>query len=78
MNEFEIIESMNNRLLTVEVIVNQLHDTLVSNGVIDKVEFDKSLNEKVKNLKRIADSLKSNSTETLNSTNLFGGPIGEA
>lgn len=78
MIEKEILEIMNNRLLTLELIVNELHNTLISKGVIDEGEFDESMAEKIAKIKELTDSLKSELDESPIIPNFFGGPIGEA
>lgn len=78
MIESEIIEIMNTRLLTLELIVSEIHDTLISNGVIDKKEFDLSINKKIKELKKISDTIESELENDFNFPNMFNGPIGEA
>jgi hypothetical protein len=78
MIERDILQIMNNRLLTLELIVNEIHNTLISKGIIDEVEFDKSMTEKIKRIKQITDTLESEFDESPKLPNLFGGPIGEA
>lgn len=78
MIERDILEIMNNRLLTLELIVNEMHDTLISKGIIDENEFDESMAEKIKKIKQITDSIKSELDDSPILPNLFGGPIGEA
>jgi hypothetical protein len=78
MIEGDILEIMNNRLLTLELIVDEIHDTLVSNGVIDEEKFDSSIAEKIARIKQITDSLESELDESPIIPNFFGGPIGEA
>jgi hypothetical protein len=77
MIERDILEIMNNRLLTLELIVNEIHDTLISKGIIDEQEFDSSMGEKIQKIKQIADSIESEFDE-FELPNFFGGPIGEA
>ena len=78
MIETDILEIMNNRLLTLELIVNEIHDTLISKGIIDETEFDKSMTEKIEKLKEIQNLLESEFDDSPKLPNLFGGPIGEA
>lgn len=78
MNELDVLEIMNTRLLTLELIVNEMHDTLISNGVINKTEFDASISEKIQKIKQIADSIENESDDEVKIPNIFGGPIGEA
>lgn len=78
MIEKEILEIMNNRLLTLELIVNELHNTLISRGVIDEEEFDESMAEKIAKIKELTDSIKTELDEPITVSNFFGGPIGEA
>lgn len=78
MIEADILQIMNNRLLTLELIVNEIHDTLISKGIIDEIEFDKSMTEKIARIKQITDSLESELDESPIVPNFFGGPIGEA
>ena len=78
MIEADILEIMNNRLLTLELIVNEIHDTLISKGIIDETEFDKSMTEKIEKLKEIQNLLESEFDNSPKLPNLFGGPIGEA
>jgi hypothetical protein len=78
MIEKEILEIMNNRLLTLELIVNELHNTLISKGVIDEGEFDESMAEKIAKIKELTDSIKTELDEPIKVSNFFGGPIGEA
>ena len=78
MIETDILQIMNNRLLTLELIVNEIHDTLISKGIIDEIEFDKSMTEKIQKIKQISDTLKSELDDSPILPNFFGGPIGEA
>ena len=78
MIERDILEIMNNRLLTLELIVNEMHDTLISKGIIDEKEFDESMSHKIQKIKQITDSLKEELKDDIKLPNLFGGPIGEA
>jgi hypothetical protein len=78
MIETDILQIMNNRLLTLELIVNEIHDTLISNGIIDEIEFDKSMTEKIQKIKQISDTLESELDDSPILPNFFGGPIGEA
>ena len=78
MIERDILEIMNNRLLTLELIVNEKHDTLISKGIIDENEFDESMSEKIQKIKQRTDSLKEELEDDIKLPNLFGGPIGEA
>lgn len=78
MIESDILEIMNNRLLTLELIVNEIHDTLISKGIIDETEFHKSMTKKIEKLKQINDLLESELNDSSKLPNLFGGPIGEA
>jgi len=77
MNELDVLELLNTRLLTLELIVSELHETLIDNGVIDKDKFNESLNKKISDLKKLTDSFKEDSDE-INISTMFGGPIGEA
>lgn len=78
MIENEILQIMNNRLLTLELIVNEIHDTLISKGIIDEKEFDESMGKKIQRIKQITDSIKKELEDDIKLPNLFGGPIGEA
>ena len=78
MIEKDILEIMNNRLLTLELIVNEIHDTLISKSIIDETEFDKSMTDKIEKLKEIQNLLESEFDDSPKLPNLFGGPIGEA
>ena len=78
MIEADILQIMNNRLLTLELIVNEIHDTLISKGIIDEIEFDKSMTEKIQKIKQISDTLESELDDSPILPNFFGGPIGEA
>jgi hypothetical protein len=78
MIETDILQIMNNRLLTLELIVNEIHDTLISKGIIDEIEFDKSMTEKIQKIKQISDTLESELDDSPILPNFFGGPIGEA
>ena len=78
MIEAEVLQIMNNRLLTLELIVNEIHDTLISKGIIDEIEFDKSMTEKIQKIKQISDTLESELDDSPILPNFFGGPIGEA
>jgi len=78
MIETQVLQIMNNRLLTLELIVNEIHDTLISKGIIDETEFDESMAEKIAKIKQITDSLESELDESPIIPNFFGGPIGEA
>ena len=78
MIEVDVLQIMNNRLLTLELIVNEIHDTLISKGIIDEAEFDESMAEKIARIKQITDSLESELDESPIIPNFFGGPIGEA
>lgn len=75
MIETDILQIMNNRLLTLELIVSEIHDTLISKGIVDEIEFDKSMTEKIK---QITDTLESELDDSPILPNFFGGPIGEA
>ena len=77
MNEIDVLEILNTRLLTLELIVGEIHETLIDGGIIDKDKFNNSLNDKINDLKKITDSLKEESNDVDIST-MFGGPIGEA
>ena len=78
MIEAEVLQIMNNRLLTLELIVNEIHDTLISKGIIDETEFDESMANKIAKIKQITDSLETELDESPIIPNFFGGPIGEA
>ena len=78
MIETDILQIMNNRLLTLELIVNEIHDTLISKGIIDEIKFDKSMTEKIQKIKQISDTLESELDDSPILPNFFGGPIGEA
>jgi hypothetical protein len=78
MIEVEVLQIMNNRLLTLELIVNEIHDTLISKGIIDETEFDESMANKIAKIKQITDSLETELDESPIIPNFFGGPIGEA
>ena len=78
MIEAEVLQIMNNRLLTLELIVNEIHDTLISKGIIDEIEFDESMAEKIQKIKQISDTLESELDDSPILPNFFGGPIGEA
>ena len=78
MIEVDVLQIMNNRLLTLELIVNEIHDTLISKGIIDENEFDESMANKIAKIKQITDSLESELDESPIIPNFFGGPIGEA
>lgn len=73
----KIIELLNSRLLSTEIIVNQLFDTLVEKGLIDEDEFQQSIDVKVAEIDKI---IKKHDKEDIpnNLGNLFNGPIGEA
>jgi hypothetical protein len=78
MIETDILQIMNNRLLTLELIVSEIHDTLISKGIVDEIEFDKSMTEKIQKIKQITDTLESELDDSPILPNFFGGPIGEA
>ena len=78
MNDTEYLELISNRLLTVEMIVDELMETLFDKGIIDRSEFKKSMDSKIDKLNEMADSIESDENNTTNMINLFNGPIGEA
>jgi len=73
----KIIELLNSRLLSTEIIVNQLFDTLVEKGLIDEDEFQQSIDVKVAEINKIIKKHDKEDTPN-NLGNLFNGPIGEA
>lgn len=80
MIEDEVLELLHTRLITLELIVSEMHETLIDTGLIDKDEFNKSLDVKIKRVKEITDLFKDddNALDDINIPNIFGGPIGEA
>lgn len=73
----KIIELLNSRLLSTEIIVNQLFDTLVEKGLIDEDEFQQSIDVKVAEINKIIKKHDKEDTSN-NLGNLFNGLIGEA
>jgi hypothetical protein len=44
----EVLELFHTRLMTLELIVSELHETLIDRGLINKDEFNSSLDDKIK------------------------------
>ena len=82
MIEDEVLELLHTRLITLELIVSEMHENLIDKGLIDKDEFNKSLDVKIKRVKEITDLFKDDNEDgaldDINIPNIFGGPIGEA
>lgn len=84
MIEQDIIKILNTKMLTLELMVNEIYETLVDKKLIDEDEFNSSINEKVAKINKLLGSetfeieLESDDDELLNYSTLFGGPIGEA
>ena len=84
MIEQDIIKILNTKMLTLELMVNQIYETLVDKKLIDEDEFNSSINEKVAKINKLLGSetfeieLESDDDELLHYSTLFGGPIGEA
>lgn len=83
MIEDEVLELLHTRLITLELIVSEIHENLIDKGLIDKDEFNKSLDVKIKRVKEITDLFKDDNDDggtldDINIPNIFGGPIGEA
>lgn len=75
----EVLELFHTRLMTLELIVSGLHETLIDRGLINKDEFNSSLDDKIKKVKEIAKIIEEDSSEIETIIpNIFGGPIGEA
>lgn len=81
MIEDEVWELFHTRLMTLELIVSEIHETLIDKGLIDKDEFNKSLDDKIKRVKEITEIFDDGGIDEIDEIhipNIFGGPIGEA
>ena len=79
MIEDKVLELLHTRLITLELIVSEMHESLINKGLIDKDEFNKSLDVKIKRVKDITDLFEEDDVlDDVNIPNIFGGPIGEA
>lgn len=79
MIEDKVLELLHTRLITLELIVSEIHESLINKGLIDKDEFNKSLDVKIKRVKEITDLFEEGDVlDDVNIPNIFGGPIGEA
>jgi|TARA_R110000803_G_C11929851_1_gene315326 hypothetical protein len=67
-------EVLLHKLLTLEVIVETIMDTLIDAGIIDQDELDKSIIEKIKQLEKVTQY----SEEEPDYSHIFMGPKGEA
>ena len=76
----DVLELFHTRLMTLELIVSEMHETLINNGLINKDEFNSSLNKKIKEIKKVTKIFEDNKSDDVDFyiPNLFGGPIGEA
>lgn len=76
----EILKMLDSRILSTEIIVNQLFDTLVEKGIIDEDEFQESIDIKVAKINKIAKEYIEEDENDMHKDwgNLFNGPIGEA
>ena len=68
---------LSDRLLTLELNVDEMLATLVDKGLIDKDTYEKSMDEKIERLNKLTEE----STESINhkpNDGMFNNPMGEA
>ena len=71
-------------MLTLELMVNEMYETLVAKDLIDEEQFNTSINEKITKIKQLLGEetfkieFESDDDDVLNYSSFFGGPIGEA
>jgi hypothetical protein len=84
MIEQDIIKILNTKILTLELMVNEIYETLVDKKLIDEDEFNTSINQKVAKINKLLGNetfemeFESDDDELIHYSTLFGGPIGEA
>jgi hypothetical protein len=84
MIERDIIKILNTKMLTLELMVNEMYETLVAKDLIDEEQFNTSINEKITKIKQLLGEetfkieFESDDDDVLNYSSFFGGPIGEA
>lgn len=83
MIEQDIIRILNTKLLTLELMVNEIYETLVDKELIDEDEFNKSISEKIVKINKLLGDetfeieFESEDDELLHYSMLFGSPIGK-
>ena len=74
----QILNTLTNRLLEIEILLASITDLITEKGIIDKNDLEVIIKEKVEIVKERAEIIKSNSDiETIESFPYFGKP-GEA
>lgn len=78
----KVIQSLNNRILTQSIIMQNLVDIILENGLISEEDLEQRIKKDVDELSKTLNSLQENSSDDIDySEELEGfyfGPVGEA
>lgn len=78
----KVIQNLNNRLLTQSIIMQNLVDIILENGLISEEDLEKRIKKDVKELTNTLDNLQENSSDNQDFVEelegFYFGPVGEA
>lgn len=78
----KVIQNLNNRLLTQSIIMQNLVDIILENGLISEEDLEKRIKKDVKELTNTLDNLQENSSDNEDFVEelegFYFGPVGEA
>lgn len=78
----KVIQNLNNRLLTQSIIMQNLVDIILENGLISEEDLEKRIKKDVEELTNTLDNLQENSSDNEDFVEelegFYFGPVGEA
>lgn len=78
----KVIQNLNNRLLTQSIIMQNLVDIILENGLISEKDLEKRIKKDIKELTNTLDNLQENSSDNEDFLEelegFYFGPVGEA
>lgn len=78
----KVIQNLNNRILTQSIIMQNLVDIILENGLISEEDLEKRIKKDVKELTNTLDNLQENSSDNEDFVEelegFYFGPVGEA